>query len=79
MTVEKQKFKYNLIQNSYFVHDSNKTCNEKKNETEKIVFKFICDFKLQKPKMYNNLCVTIVPNVDPNMCDEKVCIVILII
>lgn len=55
------------------VYNTNKTCNENKYETEKIIFSFVCGFELQKPKIEKKLCRHYVLNVNPEICEQKVC------
>lgn len=77
MTKKDQKLHYFLTQELRFVHNSNISCIEYKSDTEKIVFHFICGFKLQKPIIEKNLrkpCTTNVLIIDPDICDSKVCI-----
>jgi len=74
LMVNKQNKEYVRIsrQNPNFIYDTKKIC-DKKNITEKIIFYFICGFKLQKPRIKEELCVTNVFNTDPDICHNKVC------
>lgn len=77
LTVNENKIKYTLIQNSYFyyfIHESNNTYGGKANETEKIIFHFVCGFELQKPKLEKTSWAIKVLSIDPEMCSQKVCI-----
>ncbi|VVC44230.1 Hypothetical protein CINCED_3A025444 [Cinara cedri] len=74
LTVNENKINYTLIQSSYFyyfIHESNNTCNEKENETEKIIFYFVCGFELQMPKLEKTSCIIKVLNIDPEICSKK--------
>lgn len=67
-----QTKKYALSQNSTFHYYSEYYCNYK-NKSE-IKFRFICGFELQKPKINKIGCITYVLIIDPEICEEKVCI-----
>lgn len=67
-----QTKKYALSQNSAFYYYSEHTCNYKNKSG--IKFRFICGFKLQKPKIHKIGCITYVLIIDPEICEEKVCI-----
>lgn len=54
-------------------YNTNKTCNEIRNETEKIIFTFVCGFELQKPTVEKKMCIYYVFNVNPKICEKKVC------
>lgn len=77
LTEEDQELEYTLTQKFSFIHNSSVSCRKNINDKEKIVFHFICGFELQKPKIEKNLnkpCTTDVLNIDPDICDHKVCI-----
>lgn len=79
MSVNKQNEIYTLRNNLYFDHKMNTVCDENMNTTVKIRFMFYCGYELQIPKVTKNNYTTNVLTIDPEMCDEKVCIFYLFI
>lgn len=74
MFVNEQKNIYTLQNQLYFDHKSNTVCDENRNTTVLMRFMFYCGYKLQTSKVAKNNCTTNVLSIDPEMCDEKVCI-----
>lgn len=71
--VNEQKIKRTLSIKSILLYDTKIICKENKHETVKIRFIFICGFEFQEPKVENKLCLHNVFNVNPEICDQKVC------
>lgn len=79
MSVNKQNEIYILRNKLYFDHKKNTVFDENRNTTVKIRFMFYCGYELQIPKVTKNNYTTNVLTIDPEMCDEKVCIFYLFI
>jgi len=79
LSVNKQNKIYTLQNKLYFDHKSNKVCDENRNTTVQIRFMFYCGYEVQIPKVAKNNCTTNVLSINPEMCDEKVCIFYLFI
>lgn len=78
LTINEKKIKKTLTLQSHYVHETTTSCAGRTNN-EKIMFKFMCGFELQKPIKIKNdennkSCITNVLNIDPEMCSKKVCI-----
>jgi len=76
--VNKQEKIYTLQNKLYFDHKSNAVCDENKNKTVQIRFMFYCGYELQIPKVAKNNCTINVLSINPEICDEKVCIFLFI-
>lgn len=76
LTINEKKRKYKLLQSKSFVLNTDTICKTEKNQNEKIIFKFVCGFEFQKPQVIDDKtsCVTNVLNIDPEICEIKVCI-----
>jgi len=79
LSFNKQNKIYPLQNKLYFDHTTNTFCDENRNTTVQIRFIFYCGYKLQIPKAAKNNCTTNVLSINPEMCDEKVCIFYLFI
>jgi len=78
LSVNKQNINYTLQNKLYFDHKTNTLCDEKRNTTVRIRFMLYCGYKLQIPKIAKNNCETNVLSINPEICDEKVCIFLFI-
>jgi len=76
LSVNEQNNIYTLQNKLYFDHKTNTVCDENRNTTVQIRFMFYCGYKLQIPKVKKNNCIINVLSINPEMCDDKVCIFI---